>query len=132
MRTCLPLLELHLKTGISGWILQLPRLSAADSPADAGTTDLRRSATGGWEAVMITVIVNLVQVRQLTAALLGDLFAYAASLVMPSIFKDATLVASVHPFASTFQENLLLDKPRAAKARASINRWVAGLGKSKR
>jgi len=69
--------------------------------------------------------VNVALVRRWTAGLLGELLAYAASVVMPSIFEDATLVASVHPFASTFQEHLLLDAPRAAKARTRINRWVA-------
>jgi hypothetical protein len=56
----------------------------------------------------------------------GELVGYAVSLLMPSIFEDTTLVTSVHPFASTFQEQLLLDVPRAAKARTCINRWVAG------
>jgi hypothetical protein len=76
--------------------------------------------------------VNFVQLRQLAAAVLDDVLSYAASVVMPSIFKGATLVASVHPFASTFQENLLLDTPRAAKARGSINRWVAGSSETAR
>src|SRR5258708_27919405 len=70
-------------------------------------------------------MVHVDMVRRWTAGLLGELLAYAASVVMPSIFEDATLVASVHPFASTFQEHLLLDAPRAAKAWTRINRCVA-------
>jgi len=44
---------------------------------------------------------------------------------MPSLFKGATLLSSVHPFTATFQDQLRLDHPRAAKARKSISRWVS-------
>jgi hypothetical protein len=50
----------------------------------------------------------------------------------PSIFSGATLVSFVHPFASTVQERLLLDAPRAQKARTSINRWVGDLDEASR
>ena len=67
-----------------------------------------------------------------TSAFVSELVLYATSVIKASIFKDAPLVASVHPFASTFQEHLLLDTPRAAKARATINRWVAGINEPAR
>ena len=50
-------------------------------------------------------IRSIAQAHRHSLAVVSELVAYAASAIKPSIFKDATLVASVHPFASTFQEH---------------------------